>query len=175
MTSLFTTATIRSMTTGPRGCCAGAEAASIARAAASAVAAARTARFRSITWSGCCILRAPGVRISAVIAADVAPDRFYRVGADPRHAVQLQLQEIRHLGLLRRSHETVGDQAQHPAIAIVFRAEQAFERLIVEQRVVPARQRGPPLSHRPLGGNIGLLQDIRSEGRRVGKEGRYRW
>src|SRR5262245_47912543 len=160
MTSLFTTATMRSMTTGPRACCAGAAAASIASAAASATAAARAAPFRSVTRIGCCILRAPRARIGTVIAADIAPDRLHRIGADPRHSVQFQLHEIRHLRFLRGGHEAMGDQAQHPAIAIVFRADQAFERAMVEERVVPARQRGPSPSQRPLRGNIALLQDV---------------
>src|SRR5688572_2858766 len=147
MTSLFTTATMRSMTTGTRAGCASAGAASAAKMAASASAVAE-----SVTRRCSRIFRTQAARV-ADIATNIARERVHRVGADPRYPVQLQLHEVRHRRFLRRRDEPVGDQPQHPAIAIVFRAGQAFERAVVEQGVIPAREPGPALSQRPLGGN----------------------
>src|SRR5687767_6991666 len=167
ITSLFTTATTRSITTTlPGGGSAPETECGAAQTSPSASAPARHARRVRTTRCAVSIIRiarfigrgCPGVHSD--ITADIVLERVHRIGADTRYPVQLQLYEKRRGGLLRRHREAVGHHAQRPAVAIVFRADQSFEGALVEQGIVPPGERRPALRDGPLGRDVGLAQHV---------------
>src|SRR5205823_10424257 len=92
-----------------------------------------TTLFRSRTGSG---LHARIV--DGQVSGHAALENVDRIGTETRQPVQLELHEHGTARLLRRRRQSLPDDAECPAAAIVLEAEHSLQRLAVDQRIVPA-------------------------------------
>src|SRR5690348_386580 len=178
MTSLFTTATMRSTSSifpdaGARGAAgvaggAGAAAGAGAGAAALPCAGAATGHTRAAARSILSIRRDPisvkrprrlvgrRRRAEGLVARDVSLQRFERIRPDAGEAVQLQLEKQRARRRARGQGEMLDHDARYPATRIVFDPGQRFDDSLVARRVVEAADAVPAASQRPLRGDVDL-------------------
>ena len=90
------------------------------------------------------------------ITRDAAAQEFQRAGAEPREAVQLELQVHRIGSGLGGRRQPLADHTQYPAAGIVLDADHPLQRLAAEDRVVPAAEQRPVVGDRPLPREIEL-------------------
>src|SRR5450631_3344002 len=96
--------------------------------------------------------------VDGQIAGDTALENIDRAGAEAPEPVQLELHEHGLARLLGCGRQALSDDANRPAPSIVLDAEDALQRLAVDDRVVPAPDDRPVLLVRPLTGEIDLFQ-----------------
>src|SRR3954462_4586433 len=160
MTSLFTTATMRSTSSvfagaGAAGAVPWAKAASGHRMASSVsiLVIRATIRLRSVKGARRLIGR---LSAQALVARDVALQRFEGIRPYPGKAVQLQLKEQRARRRARGQGEVLDHDARDPATGIVFDPGERFDDPLVASRIVEATHAVPAAAQRPLRRNVGL-------------------
>src|ERR1022692_1311250 len=92
------------------------------------------------------------------IAGNATREDVDRIGAEARESVQLELHENGLACLLGRSRQSLGRDAKCPAPTIVLDADDALQRLLVDNRIVPSPDYRPVVLERPLPGEIHLLE-----------------
>src|SRR5262245_7101084 len=162
ITSLFTTATMRSSRSTRAAASERVPCASAAPLAASA----RMARQILISDIVACSvveidlsfgLLAGGGDVDPLIARDVALQRFERIGPETGETVQRELQEHARGGGARRKGEALYHDASGPAVGSVFEPPDALDDAAVGQRILEPSHAVPASEERPLRGQVYLL------------------
>src|SRR5258708_38412619 len=98
-----------------------------------------------------------GDRVAWHVALEQSNDL---VATDLADAGKLQLEEKRRRTHLRRRLDALEQDPENPAARVVLKAAQAIHQPLVQQRVIVAPYRVPSGAHRPLAGNVHLLEGL---------------
>src|SRR5262249_24548284 len=95
------------------------------------------------------------------IAKNTTPQEVVGFLADRADALEFELEIDAVAGLAGRvAHVLPQEDAPGEAAVVVLDAEQAFERVVVAQRVVPAADRAPALVQRDERRDVGLVEEV---------------
>src|SRR5690606_4477941 len=164
ITSLLTTATMRSTSTARGAAWTGMAIVAAARPMASAT---RVWRKRRVMYIRCGFAErdSPGTEhpvgggvVDLAIAWHAALDQAERVGADAGEVVEFELDEDGVGDVVLVDGEAVHRGAEHPAATVVFQAGDGFGDAVVLERMRHAADTVPVARDRPLAGDIDVFQ-----------------